>query len=239
MTTIGVTFSSAKSAISFFHLAHLAEPRALHLSIQGIVTAQEANSLATQISKSSETLTDLYLTCNELAYSDVLSISHCHLLKSLKAPIRCSPNDIDHLAHGLPNLEILRLLDRTCDHKTYDYKLDLTCLSSLARHCKKLKRLTLPLDPSHVIPQSWESSRFSHLEYIRIICRRFSESTGLALFLSTISVKSLEVLGLRSERVTCDGWEEVRKLVPILQAARREEREMVARSFNVTGQGSS
>ena len=228
LTTISLNFSKAETAITFLQLIHLADLRVLHIGLPDNASSEELISITNSISKMSGTLLDLHLRAAFLAYENVLGISDCYRLKTLRCSINCGNANIDHLAQHLPNLENLDL------HKT-DFlhirrawcKLDLTCMVSLARYCKKLKRVVLTLDPNRIIPQSWGSLPFPHLEELQIFYDEVHYPNELAVFLSMISLTTLRITGPPYDFFDGDeepSWTEMRKLVPLLQFVRAQER---------------
>ena len=231
LTSVELKVKDCEVAITFLKaIAHVGLYK-LKLDTMGReVEPEDAIALASCISQFSDTLREVTLLCGLLSYKHIRALGDCRYLEILAAPIMCDHSDIDDLSLHHPNLQTLDLRSTQYSDSAENAhpELDLTCLGLLAQRCPNIRHLALELDPNVVVPANWRSKRFPQLENLEILHSQVDKPVELASFLSSISWTTLRVSGpydISSESGhAVHGWNEVEKLVQMLQSIRRDER---------------
>jgi len=137
--------------------------------------------------------------------------------------------DIEEIASKWPSLDTLILNITPVLHLPRESQLTLRSLLPFARHCLRLQHLGLVLNASTIdIPAARELQFFQRLKCLSMGTSSLAEEGPVAFFLSRICPIGCRVTAcsrlLRPFHIMRDKWEVVDQLLPLLIAARVEER---------------
>jgi len=201
----------------------------------------EVHELSVAVAENCRLLTTFYLS--SMVYSGGTLEETPMTLDTLRPLLSCSRmttfeivhqlqlflqlEDIEEIASKWPSLDTLILNNDPVLHLPRESQLTLWSLLPFARHCPRLQHLGLFLHASAMdIPAAHELQFFQRLKCLSMGTSSLAQEGPVAFFLSRICPIGCRVTACPGELdINRDKWEIVDQMLPLLIAARVEERE--------------